>query len=261
MLGVKSVERLHHICSSLDRGAFDPTGCVRNIATGEGSPAGSALQMQSYCLARAMRAWFEYFDISEMKKWFYLSGKFQVIYLEIAPDKMNAFPRVMDFSQILLSDCEPLISRFCSFTEIYDSKRISSLTTLDYHAFNIILAARGEMDLLALRCEASRKNPPKSLGGKFIPDNLFLAALAEGDQGRMEEVLNGLVTPKIIRSRSGLEGGYTKDLISTSVVLYAKLAWRHGFNINVESALVPSEWMPISPLSYYDPTYECFVVD
>ena len=75
----------------------------------------------------------------------------------------------------------------------------------------------------------------------------------------MTDVLNELVSTKVSRSRAGLEGAYTKDLISTSAVMYSKLAMRHGFDIGVSSEYIPSEWLPVRPLPKYVPIAEWFL--
>lgn len=250
MKAIKAAERLRHIGSHVDAGK-DISGVVRNILTGSGSPIGSALNLGSHTFARGMRAWFEHADLIATKQWFKLSGECHNVYLDLARDQMNLMPRVMCLSRMLVADHEPEISRFLSFSHIYSAKMISNVKSVDYSAFNIVLAVKGEMELLASRCEALRKDPPASRGKKYLPDNDFLAALAAGDPERMREILNDLVSPKVARSRAGLEDGYTQDLISTSAVLYAKLARRHGYEIEVESDYVPVQWLPVAPLDNY----------
>jgi Immunity protein 49 len=61
--------------------------------------------------------------------------------------------------------------------------------------------------------------------------------------------------PKALASRSNDEGGFTEDLISTPAFIYAKIAWRHGYEVVVDSPFVPSEWLPISPLDRYENHY------
>lgn len=260
MRDANAVERLRHICAHLD-GGYDVPMMVGNILNGAGSPAGSAQRLESYCFAQGMRAWFEFSDLAGMKQWFYLAGECQLYYLGLAPDKMNLFPKVMAFSRILLSDSEALIEKFLKIDNIYDSAQVSGLKSVDYFAYNVILAARGEMGLLASRCEAVRSNPPLGRGKKYMLDNEFLWALAVGDRAHMMQILNDLISPKLLRARAGLEGGYTRDLISTSVVLYSKLAWRNGFEVELPSGRVPAEWLPVIPLPSYVPMLRWFKLE
>jgi len=90
-MDVKAINRLQHHRSHLD-GEHDISDCVKNIVSGSGSPTGSALQMRSYCFARAMQAWFEFSDLLAMKQWLYLSGRFQVFYLELKKVRSMHWP-------------------------------------------------------------------------------------------------------------------------------------------------------------------------
>jgi hypothetical protein len=49
--------------------------------------------------------------------------------------------------------------------------------------------------------------------------------------------------------------GYAADLISTAAVIYAKIAWHHGYEVRVDSPYIPPEWLPTEPLERYDDHY------
>lgn len=87
-------------------------------------------------------------------------------------------------------------------------------------------------------------------------DHEFYAALAAGDAERMIEALNLLVTAQEINRRKNLESGYTDDLISTTPVIYAKIAWYHGYELRLDSPYVPAEWLPMTPLTVYEDHYD-----
>ncbi|AIY41501.1 hypothetical protein LT85_2343 [Collimonas arenae] len=74
----------------------------------------------------------------------------------------------------------------------------------------------------------------------------------------MQEVLVQLVTPKVVHARSDSDSGYTADLISTLAVICAKNAWRHGYQVKVDSTFIPTEWIPMEPLTHYDNHYRFF---
>ena len=116
------------------------------------------------------------------------------------------------------------------------------------------MALRGEWERLLDRCEKVLKAPPKA-ELNYLTDYAFYQALAHQDVERMNEVLRQLVEPKAVRSRSKDDSGYTADLISTAPVIYAKIAWRHGFEVEVDSPYVPREWLPNEPLAQYDNHY------
>jgi hypothetical protein len=85
----------------------------------------------------------------------------------------------------------------------------------------------------------------------YQADSRYHLALAVGDVPGMEEALAELVEPRLMRRRQAEENGYTQQLICTFAVVYAKIAWFHGYEVQVESPMVPSEWLPVAPLSRY----------
>ncbi|MFC5500080.1 Imm49 family immunity protein [Caenimonas terrae] len=88
-----------------------------------------------------------------------------------------------------------------------------------------------------------------------VPAAQFLLALAEHDVGKMEAVLQSLVTPRSVAGRNNDESGFTEDLISKAAVIYAKIAWRDGYRLQPNSPLVPEEWLPATPLAKYSNHY------
>ncbi|MBP1147933.1 hypothetical protein JOE33_004856 [Pseudomonas sp. PvP027] len=71
----------------------------------------------------------------------------------------------------------------------------------------------------------------------------------------MSKAIEVIVSPKFLSSRAGSENGCTDGLISTLAVIYSKIAWMHGFQVNIKSPYVPEEWLPVIPLESYDSYY------
>ncbi|MCA8107972.1 Imm49 family immunity protein [Burkholderia sp. BCCIQ04A] len=97
-------------------------------------------------------------------------------------------------------------------------------------------------------------NPPKgSRERKFLVDHKFYLALAEGDINGMKDAIDELVSPKSICERASLDGGFFFNLICAPAVIYSKLVWRSGYEVDVDSAYVPMEWISeIGPKAYFD---------
>jgi hypothetical protein len=64
-----------------------------------------------------------------------------------------------------------------------------------------------------------------------------------------------MVRPDQIRWRNEHEG-YTGWFIVVEAVIYAEIAWRHGFQINIDTPWISVYWLPIAPLSRYDGPYD-----
>lgn len=85
-------------------------------------------------------------------------------------------------------------------------------------------------------------------------DYEFFKALFYRDVGKCEELLELLVSPKIHKKRN--DNPVLNQYISLPALGYAKLAWRKGIEVEVNSPLVPKELLPIQPLDHYDIPYD-----
>jgi hypothetical protein len=97
------------------------------------------------------------------------------------------------------------------------------------------------------------KSLPKNEEG-LKDDYEFYKALHNSDKARMEEVLEKLTSPKIHKKRN--DNPLLNQYISFPALGYAKLAWRKGIEVEVNSKLVPIELLPVQPLDKYEIPYE-----
>ncbi|ATE76319.1 MULTISPECIES: Imm49 family immunity protein [Pseudomonas] len=250
----RAKDRLEHTKSHLD-GGFDVDGYIVNIESNQGNPVACAGRLSSYAFAKGIYAWFEGADLEVMKNWFYVSGCLHKYQFMLQSDKMNLLPKTMDFMRALVSDNASLIDWFCHCSEIVDEKRVQSTTTADFLAYQIILAVKGDFSQLVERCLRMSANPPKGPKKMFLLDNDFFMALANGDVAGMEAALIELTSPASIKKRLSIESGFSEGLISTFGVIYAKIAWRHGYEVRVDTPYIPVEWLPVKPLANYNPIY------
>lgn len=250
----RAKERLEHINSHLD-GGFDVDGLVTCIENRQGNPAACAGRLSSHAFAKGMNVWFEASDLESMKNWFYVSQCLQKYQFTLQSDKMNLLPKTLDFMRGLVSDNAPLVEWFCSCQGIFDEKRVASTTTADFLAYQIILSVKGDFAQVAERCLQMSKKPPKGPKQIFLLDNDFFIALSSGDLSGMESALKELTSLPSIKKRLSIENGFSEGLISTFGVIYAKIAWRHGYEVRVDTPYIPAEWLPVKPISHYEPVY------
>jgi len=97
------------------------------------------------------------------------------------------------------------------------------------------------------------KNLPKKEDG-LKDDYDFYKAMHASDKAKMEEVLEKLVSPKIHKKRN--DNPILNQYISLPALGYAKLAWRKGIEVGVNSRLIPKELLPIQPLDKYEIPYD-----
>jgi len=246
----KAIKRIAHTKGHADLDIKQP---VHLIEHNQGSRSGCAMSLSNHAEANAMYAWFGVHDLDAMRQWCYVAAKLEQMLYLMDPDTISPGGKTLRLMMPLLSNNDSLIDWFAHYDQAYDMKRVESHKTHDFWAYQAMLALRGEWDRLIERCERIIADPPgASAEKKYLVDHHFYLALARRDTGKMQEALAQLVTPY---PRVGEGSGFTEDLISTAAVVYAKIAWRHGYHVQVDSPYIPAEWLPIEPLTQYSNHY------
>jgi hypothetical protein len=156
----------------------------------------------------------------------------------------------------LLSDHELLIDWFSKHELPFNGSRSANTSTAEFHGYQAVLAIRGDWPQLEKRASQILDSPVVTMK-KYEVDHRFYLALARGDLGGMESALNELTSPRVARVRNVEQAfGFTEKLIATHAVIYAKIAWRHGYKVAVPSAFVPPEWLPVHPLPSDEDPYD-----
>jgi hypothetical protein len=94
---------------------------------------------------------------------------------------------------------------------------------------------------------------PKNQKELRIDYELYKAFLLK-DKAKCEMLLEQLVSPKIHKKRN--INGVLSQYVSQPALGYAKLAWRLGIEVEVDSPLIPKEILPIEPLDNYEIPYD-----
>lgn len=226
--------------------------CVNHVVNNTGNPHACIGLLSDHAYAAALLAWFESCDISAFKQWAYVAGKLDCL----ARRREMAWLRDFHLLMPLLSDHPGLIDWFAHHEEGHDPKfYLKPSHFADFHSYQIMLALRGEWEPMVRRSEEGLAGTATRLK-RFLLDYRFYIALARGDVPVMESLLAELTSPKVARTRNHeFEFGLTEHFISTYGVIFAKLAWRHGYRVQVDTPYIPSEWLPITPLSAYEDIY------
>ncbi len=251
--------RVGQLYGLLDMYAQGNDNAIRYIEQNLGSPINCVLSLSHDASARAILAWFEKNNLNALRQWSFVSGKLMQLYHQMKTAegkalKINAGVYSSELLQPLLSNNNELVDWFTHYDEIYDMKCVEKISTQDFMAYQAVVALKGDWPRLIERCNKVIAKPPPSLG-RYNEYHHFWLALAQGDEPRMEQVLHHLANPKVLRTRTREENPISEDLIFTRIIICMKIAWRHGFEIKVDSPYVPMEWMPNEPLEQYDNHY------
>lgn len=249
-----SVEKgLAHVGSHLEGHQENEGLCLAHIENNTGNPEACKDGLRDLAFTSALMAWFAGHDLAQCKQQAYVAGKLERILYQKAP-LAGIYSPGAPFRALLmplLSDHAQLVSWFGAFDGI-DVDRATKSGTWEFVTYQAKLALRGEWNKLGERSERFLANVPKRME-RFAPDNRFHLALASGDVPAMEDALAEMVTSQAMRWRNEHEG-YTGWFIVREAVIYAKIAWRHGYQVVVDTPWIPAAWLPVAPLAaYHDP--------
>lgn len=254
----KQIKRLQHVNGHLST-MFDVKKMSSVIMNRLDHSSAMCLRFESFYLAKAIINWFSENDLDKFKQNAYsgaLITKFYQLLMEFRRKQImtvGSGVRVRELLLPLMSDNEPVINWLANNDGVFDLKAANNHKTDHFWAYQSRLALRGDWERLRAHCKQLLADPPKvSAAKKYLVDQYFYLALADGDMTGMEAALSEIVSPKGIRGRYNVESGFTQDLISTDAVVYAKIAWRHGYEVKVDPPYVPTEWLPVKPLASYE---------
>ncbi len=209
--------------------------------------------MVNYAHANAIVSWFRDHNLIAFKEWCYIGAKLERMVFQHVPYEW--FPAYKFFSP-LLSDNAEIIDWYRQHTLPYyitpdEEKDRDNPKQPAFHGYQMLLALNHKWDLLRQRCEQILSMDLKR-DRKYLIDHRFYLALANGDKAGMESVLTELTSPKVARIRNHeFAFTFTEHFIATHAVIYAKLAWWCGYELELDSMWIPKEWLPIQPLNDY----------
>lgn len=156
--------------------------------------------------------------------------------------------RIMDngtyqITYALLSDNEPLIHRYAFLKNLVNNE-----TSMPYQfgnsIQNLLLNDLEKLDW-NIRCLERFVNIKQFLGFKSVIP--LLKAFKNDDEASVKECLKVM----LVQHKKRNQHPFFSKYISIDTSCFTKLAWRKGFEINLDSPLVPMGLMPIRPLSRY----------
>ena len=195
-------------------------------------------------------------DIESFRKNIYVYSKLNLIGTDtrayLAWKKMNLFCILMsnnkDFLDFILRN----------FDIIGHEKERYKKSEADFYLMRtILLALKGDWEEVIARADFYSANPSKETGFKYFPLEFgFLKALAEKNIEKMKENINAMLEPKVARQMMYDESIFFDFYLHTHVLLYLKIASYYGFDLEIESDIVPKELMDNTPAKEYPEPYE-----
>lgn len=235
---------------SPDRNSERP---IHLLEAGEGVRKNCLSSAAKYAIAHALTAYFQQQDLPGFKQWASVAAKLLIMREHEAPYSFN----FEEWLWPLLSDNEELIS-WMSQHRLYgiDPAQPGAEHKIDSHAYARTIdlhLIRGDMAAVIQACERALAEPEKfaKMKGRLQHFRFFLA-LAQGNRAEMATILHDMCSRKQ-RSRSfQFELPLTAYFIVSYATLLAKLAYRHGYELEIDTPWIPRDWLPVQALPRYE---------
>ena len=129
--------------------------------------------------------------------------------------------------------------------------------TYSFFLKNTLLALAGDWELLKERAELFLNEPKKQKKDeKRIPDHEFYLGLCNQSVEQMQAALNKLLEPKLAKRAVYDNNVWFDFYLQMQVLMYAKIAAIHGFDLNIDSPIAPKELIEYKPLDKYEDPYD-----
>ncbi len=203
---------------------------------------------------RALNAFFIENDLPRTKQCFYTCGRIDE-YRVRQYDAKTLHYGVDHVSYAVISDNEPLIRRYSRLRDSQheEMKSRGGVYCLAMQHLMVEDWKGLEEDIPIFRKLAQKKGRWGFFAGLHLR---YHEAMLERRQAKVEAVLREFEKPENLKKRS--LGAMIDKFISHPTLGYAKLAWRCGLEVEVDSPLVPQELLPVRPLDRYEEAYDFF---
>lgn len=200
-------------------------------------------------------------DVIGIKQWLYVSSLLRAESCKYSGGWDMWTPHAFIFP--LLTDHQDVIQRYSTLTTVNDNDHHKSLSeAINYPKegrFNVLRLQA------VLRQNWERVNQMNELFLEKIkkPKNFelleisFYKALQDKDKVAAKAVIQEYLNPKIHQYlNQHLTEEFNGEIWSHHPVMFTKLAWMNGLEIEIDHPLLPMELMPIRPLEHYDYHYD-----
>lgn len=226
------------------------------LHSNEGSRSGCLRSVNMSSEANTVLAYFRDKNLASMKQWAYVQAKLRIMLHHIFTGEAYL---TEDLLWPLISDNEDVIDWYRQHNRPYMLSKKESGGDKDdpksfmFYRYQSWLALNQRWDELRQRCELilSMQDEIKK-DRSYLIDHRFYLALATGDKAGMQSVLLEKVQPKQRKARHDQESGLTHNFIVSYATIFAKMAWRNGYEVQLDTPWIPKEWLPMKPLVKYE---------
>jgi hypothetical protein len=207
-------------------------------------------------------SWYVEHDLNALKQWFYLASRLRAESCKYQGGWDMWIPQPFIFP--LLTDCAEIIQTYSHLTT-ENNGQFHQESLHEAHLFpkegrfgvrRLQSVLQGDWQTVEQMKETFYAKIPK-------PQNIdiwqieFFDALKAKEQQAIVDIIQQFLHPKLHKNlNKNLIEQLSGEVWSNIPVMFLKLAWMHGMEIEIDNPLVPMELMPIKPLAVYDDVYD-----
>jgi hypothetical protein len=202
--------------------------------------------------AKSMLDYFQSSNLYSIKQGAYAAAKLEIMQIHAEPGG-----NLESLAWALLSD-NPEIIAWWKQHRLYGERPrkpedADNFKTDVYLRRQTLRALNGEWDTLGPACELALASPDvfNKIKGRINQFRFYLE-LAKGNITGMHDVLMEMCDVKARRRNFFYESGLTAYFVVMIATLFAKIAWRHGYELELDTPWIPKDWLPIQPNDHYE---------
>lgn len=193
----------------------------------------------------AWKAFFIDQDIRLAKLYFYNGGLLDILLTNKYNEKILDYG-ILRFGYAMLSDSQELIHQWANLKHSNFENTVNNGSSTPIYLIQCAIKDDWKEYERGIAIMHAKSVPKFKMG----LDAEFFLALAERNKEKLAQILMEFVSPKVHNARNKHQI-LIGEFISQPAIVYAKLAWLKGIEVEVNSPLVPKELLPIAPLSEY----------
>ncbi len=219
------------------------------------------------CIYNGLNAFLNKDEISQVKQWFYVSSLLRIESARYSGGFSYTMSTPDEFIFPILSDNTEVIEKFAHLDTVHllwgeyepsyqEAKFKPSKDDPRYrtHALQAVLRNdwKGYQEIKALANQKINKLREVVQFEFGIYDAIY-----ERDKDKIIEIVQTLLKPKVHKAyNKDFSEEFNGDIWSHHPVMFTKLAWMNGLEIEIDNPLVPMELIPVKPLDHYDYHYD-----
>ncbi len=197
----------------------------------------------------ALAAFFLEQDVVKAKQHFYVCGLIDAYRMGKYQERILD-SGIANVSYTILCDAEPLIRRYAHFSHPAYNWMVEHGHSALMYAIQQIMIEDWEKLEYAVHL-LNTKN--KTMNSKIPHDKSFFDGMLKKDGEQMNDAIVRLLKDHKKRNK---HMGIAQEYISIPALTYTKLAWRQGFELDIEHPLIPKALLPVQPLAEYKIPYK-----